>query len=229
MKSLNYFLISATILITACSPTAGPDKAAGGTLLGAMWGAGAGAVIGNQVGNTGGGVAVGAGFGAVEGLLTGAAQDSTEESLIDNQQALASLKMQNLANERKLKSLHDSLEDEQASMRAGGGIEQVYFDLDTTSLKAGSIQNLEIISESLKKLGAFRTLHVMGHADDTGDTDYNKRLSEARAREVAAVIAREGVGLDIMKIEGAGSTRPVASNTTKEGRSMNRRVDIWID
>jgi len=69
---------------------------------------------------------------------------------------------------------------------------------------------------------------VEGHADNTGNADYNLGLSARRAESIAASLVESGVGQARLSAEGYGSTFPVASNDTAEGREKNRRVEIVI-
>ena len=67
---------------------------------------------------------------------------------------------------------------------------------------------------------------LVGHTDDTGNTQKNADLSEKRARAVAQIFASEGFDKHQIFYQGAGETLPVADNRTAEGRRQNRRVEI---
>lgn len=67
---------------------------------------------------------------------------------------------------------------------------------------------------------------LIGHTDDTGNTQKNADLSEKRARSVAQIFAQQGFDKAQIFYQGAGETLPVADNRTKEGRRQNRRVEI---
>lgn len=67
---------------------------------------------------------------------------------------------------------------------------------------------------------------LVGHTDDTGDSAANAKLSEARARSVAQLFREEGVPVEQLYYQGAGSSLPVADNRTEEGRAKNRRVEV---
>ena len=71
-------------------------------------------------------------------------------------------------------------------------------------------------------------LRVEGHTDSTGTASLNLRLSERRADSVFDFLAEEGIRSDRMKRAGYGMDRPIASNSTADGRSKNRRVEIII-
>lgn len=214
--------------LSACSnPQPGPDKTIAGAVLGAGWGAGAGAVIGNQVSYAGEGAAIGSGFGAVGGALSGAGYDLSESAQLENERQLAALKIQNISNQRELENIQGRLDDAVVSPDAGG-VYQVFFDEDATSLRGGSVANLEVIAESIKASPRAYVIHVVGHSDDTGDPKYNERLAESRARSVSAYLGSRGISMDQIKVASHGSTRPIASNSTPVGRQLNRRVDVYI-
>ena len=235
--SMNRRTLSTLTLVAACSalsavlgcsnPQPGPDKTVAGTVLGAGWGAGAGAVIGNQVDATGKGVAVGAGFGAVAGALSGAGYDLSEGAQLKQDRELASLKIQNLANQRELQAVQGRL-DRAATAEVPTGVYQVFFDENATSLRAGAVSNLEVIADSIKGSPRAYVVNVVGHSDDSGTTEYNEKLSESRARSVSAYLGSRGIAMDQIKVSSVGSTRPIATNATAVGRQLNRRVDIYL-
>lgn len=217
-----------TVLLAACStPQPGPDKTIAGAVLGAGWGAGAGAVVGHQVSYAGEGVAVGAGFGLVGGALTGAGFDRIEETQVEQEEMLASLKLQNLANQRELEFIQGKLDRALASDLAGSFF-QVFFDPDATNLRSGAVAQLEVIAQTLKSSPALGKVNIVGHSDDEGTPDYNSRLSESRARTVSSYLATQGIPLDQIVVKSFGSQRPVASNTSEAGRQLNRRVDVFV-
>lgn len=72
------------------------------------------------------------------------------------------------------------------------------------------------------------TLILSGHADKTGSEGYNLSLSRKRAANIKAYLIGQGVSPEKIKIEYYGSSKPIASNDTAEGRMKNRRVDIDI-
>jgi len=72
------------------------------------------------------------------------------------------------------------------------------------------------------------SLVIEGHTDATGATDYNQYLSERRAQAVRDFFTSKGISSASMTTVGYGETMPRVSNTTPEGRAVNRRVDIRI-
>ena len=69
---------------------------------------------------------------------------------------------------------------------------------------------------------------MTGHTDSTGALNHNMTLSEKRAYSVANYLQQQGVNHQRMYIMGVGPQEPVASNTTAEGRSLNRRVELVL-
>ncbi|WP_322015179.1 type VI secretion system protein TssL, long form [Paraburkholderia sp. J12] len=73
---------------------------------------------------------------------------------------------------------------------------------------------------------------VMGYTDnlpiDTPEFRNNQMLSEKRAASVADVLMTHGVPAGRIEATGKGDTEPVADNTTAEGRSRNRRVEVFV-
>ena len=70
---------------------------------------------------------------------------------------------------------------------------------------------------------------IYGHTDSTGNDGINIPLSNKRAQSVEAYLKSCGVGASQFKnVAGKGSSEPVASNSTVEGRKQNRRVEVYL-
>lgn len=116
-----------------------------------------------------------------------------------------------------------------AAAAAAGEAQQpvrIAFNTGASQLDDGARAALAAVAEQLEG-GAYRAL-VSGHADATGSPEANRRVSLARARTVARHLVQLGVGVDVLAVTGEGADRPVATNTTIEGRQQNRRVDIQL-
>ena len=101
----------------------------------------------------------------------------------------------------------------------------VAFDLNKADLKPSFYPRLDEIIQTLKDSPETR-FEVIGHADSTGEADYNQGLSERRAAAVADYLIRGGISPDRFTTSGRGEMDPIASNKTREGRAKNRRVDL---
>lgn len=71
-------------------------------------------------------------------------------------------------------------------------------------------------------------IDIYGHTDSTGSDSYNQSLSERRASSVANYLGNSGVQQARLETRGYGESQPIASNSTEEGRSANRRVELKI-
>jgi outer membrane protein OmpA-like peptidoglycan-associated protein len=69
---------------------------------------------------------------------------------------------------------------------------------------------------------------VDGHADSTGDAEYNRALSLRRAEAVVVYLVNRGVTESQLRARGFGESAPRASNATDEGRARNRRVEFRL-
>lgn len=69
---------------------------------------------------------------------------------------------------------------------------------------------------------------VLGHADSSGADDINRTISRDRAGAVAAIFRLSGLKHDRLRIRGLGSDMPRAANDSKEGRALNRRVEMIL-
>lgn len=72
------------------------------------------------------------------------------------------------------------------------------------------------------------SVDVIGHTDSVGSESYNQRLSEKRAQSVAQYLSGQGILPARLLMAGRGEAQPIAANSTPEGRSRNRRVNIQI-
>ncbi len=102
------------------------------------------------------------------------------------------------------------------------------FGLNKADLSAQGKAELDALAAGLKQMNSIDNVSVVGHTDSTGADDYNMGLSVRRAATVKAYLVNKGINADLITTKGMGETQPVASNTTREGRAQNRRVEITI-
>ena len=98
------------------------------------------------------------------------------------------------------------------------------FDFDSAELKPGMEAALTDLADKIKASAGHETLTIVGHTDSIGSEEYNQGLSERRAQSAAAFL--EAQGIDNISTSGMGETQPIADNGTKEGRAMNRRIEV---
>jgi OOP family OmpA-OmpF porin len=117
---------------------------------------------------------------------------------------------------------------------SGGESLVVYFDFNDATLVPRARRQLEIVANLLRD-DPRRQLRLSGHADAIGSDTYNRRLSAARALVVKDTLASLGVSPAQIVSEGLGTLRPLDPNThpdgsdNPEGRSRNRRTEIYLD
>ncbi len=101
----------------------------------------------------------------------------------------------------------------------------ITFDTGKDVIKDESQAVIKQISEMLNADPALR-IAIEGHTDSTGDPDGNQRLSDMRASSVKAALVQSGINASRLEARGYGRTKPIADNSTEEGRAKNRRVEL---
>lgn len=103
------------------------------------------------------------------------------------------------------------------------------FDTDKADIKSEFADEISKVASFMRQYPGSSVV-IEGHTDNTGNSDYNQKLSQRRAEAVADSLVRDhGVAGDRVKAVGYGDTRPVADNSTAAGRAQNRRVDAAIE
>ena len=103
----------------------------------------------------------------------------------------------------------------------------VLFDFDQSEVKAAFGEMLGRLATFLANNPEYR-VRVEGHTDHIGTEGYNQGLSERRASAVAGVLSSYGAPSLAISTAAYGETRPVATNSTPEGRRLNRRVELVV-
>ena len=103
----------------------------------------------------------------------------------------------------------------------------VLFEFDQADLKPGAVRNLQPLISFLKE-NSSRGVTIEGHTDSVGSDAYNLALSQRRADAVSRLLIANGIAADRVIARGLGEAYPVASNETKQGQLMNRRVEVVI-
>jgi outer membrane protein OmpA-like peptidoglycan-associated protein len=180
---------------------------------GAAIGAGSGAAVGAGVGAMAGG-----GKGAIVGGAVGAAAGATTGALIgrymDKQEA-------------ELKKVQSAKVERQGDQLVVKFNSAILFDTNKAILKPQAKADLTEFANVLKEYKD-TDLVIEGHTDSTGTKTVNKKLSAARADAVISFLNAAGVERVRMSGQGFADERPVADNSTADGRQQNRRVQIQI-
>jgi OOP family OmpA-OmpF porin len=104
-------------------------------------------------------------------------------------------------------------------------LKPVHFGFDKYDLTPVATMNLD---ENVEILNSRSDLNIIieGNTDSIGPEAYNMTLSERRAQAVYDYLLNKGVSAERMQTVGYGASRPVAENSTREGRALNRRSEI---
>jgi OmpA-OmpF porin, OOP family len=101
----------------------------------------------------------------------------------------------------------------------------IHFDTGKAVILLDSEAALSQVVTLLQQDPALKLL-VGGHTDNQGNAAANQALSEKRAQAVVAWLTAHGVDPSRLKAQGFGQTKPVADNSTDDGRTKNRRVEL---
>jgi outer membrane protein OmpA-like peptidoglycan-associated protein len=107
----------------------------------------------------------------------------------------------------------------------------VSFEVNRSDLSPVGERSLRDVVAALLRHAPERVVAVEGHASREKGTldEQNQRLSEDRARRVADALIDAGLRRDRVTARGLGSSTPVASNDTEDGRRLNRRVEMIVE
>ncbi len=103
----------------------------------------------------------------------------------------------------------------------------VTFATDQSSIDPGFYPTLNSVALVLNKYNQ-SLIDVAGFTDSTGSAQHNLGLSQRRAQSVASFLNGQGIDRRRMYVVGFGQERPIATNSTAEGRAQNRRVELQI-
>ncbi len=106
-------------------------------------------------------------------------------------------------------------------------LNNIFFAFDQAALDTSSQLELNRLVAFLRQQPDVR-IEISGHTDDVGEDAYNLRLSTLRAQAVVDYLISQGIAATRLNAIGYGKTRPVADNTSEEGRKTNRRVEFTI-
>ena len=202
------------VILTLCAGIVmtGCNNLAKGTAIGAVGGAALGAVVGKLAGNTAVGAAVGTAVGAGTGALIGRHMDKVKAQA----EAVKNAQVEQITDANGLQGVKVTFDS------------GILFATNSSTLNAASKNSLADFANVLKN-NSDCDVAIFGHTDNTGSDAINNPLSVKRAQAVESYLKSCGVtSAQIRKVDGQGSTNPVADNSTAEGRKQNRRVEVYM-
>ena len=106
-------------------------------------------------------------------------------------------------------------------------LKNIFFDSRESTIRKESTPELERLVELLKSNPSIK-IEISGHTDNIGAEDYNKNLSEERAKAVVDYLIKKSVDTARLEYAGLGYSKPISSNETEEGRQLNRRTEFKV-
>jgi outer membrane protein OmpA-like peptidoglycan-associated protein len=158
-----------------------------------------------------------------------ARQEADKNAAASEQKAAASeqkaaLSEQNARDANAALAKLAAKEDERGTVITLSG--SVLFRSSESELLPASLTRLDEVAAALVAKG--QDVVIEGHTDSKGAASSNMTLSRLRAESVRSYLVSRGVPMEKIVARGMGSDRPIASNTSTEGRANNRRVEIVI-
>ncbi len=204
--------VAAALLISGCATTGGgmsdtTKQTAIGTGVGALAGAALGAMTGGKAGV---GAVAGAAVGGIGTYIWSQNQEKRKREMEAATQGPGVNVVQTAGNQLKLEIPSD-----------------ISFDTGRYDIKSNFAPILDRFAEGLRS-SPNAEVRIVGHTDSTGSDAVNNPLSLNRANSTRDYLMMRGVSGSRIYTEGRGSYQPIATNATAEGRTRNRRVEIYV-
>ncbi|WZL88984.1 OmpA family protein [Salinimicrobium sp. 3283s] len=205
------FLFAALTMFVGCDATRNANNKQKGTVIGATGGAVLGGVVGNNVGD--GNTALGAIIGGVVGGAAGAYIGNR----MDKQAQEIEQEIPGAEVERVGEGINVTFDETSG----------IYFATEKYAIEGQSREALQKLANILQEYPDTNIL-VEGHTDSTGSDAYNLTLSKNRAQAVTNFLTSQGISGGRIDTKWYGESQPKYDNSTVEGRSKNRRVELAI-
>ena len=115
----------------------------------------------------------------------------------------------------------------QQSLNSSLAKRNIEFEVNRAVIKQVSAGLLDELANGVSSCPDAR-IEIAGHTDSDGSDAYNQKLSEGRAIAVREYLVRAGVVASRLDAKGYGESRPLADNSTEEGRARNRRIELNV-
>jgi OOP family OmpA-OmpF porin len=112
-----------------------------------------------------------------------------------------------------------------AGLGCGAVVHGIQFDFDSDIIRPESQPVISAIHQGISN-EPNAAIQIIGHSSSEGAQDYNRDLSQRRAKAVVSAIIALGMDQSRISAAGKGEDEPIASNDDEAGRSLNRRVEI---
>ena len=207
-KYLITSVAAVVILATGCAEMSDTQRR---TATGAGVGALAGAVLSSATGGRAGtGAVVGAGVGALGTYIWSQNMERQKREMEQATQGTGIAVTQTQDNQLKLDIPSD-----------------ISFAVGRSDIQYNFAPVLDRFAEGLRN-NPNTDVRIIGHTDNTGSDAVNNPLSLDRAASTRNYLTGRGIDGRRISIEGMGERQPIATNETADGRSRNRRVEIYV-
>jgi outer membrane protein OmpA-like peptidoglycan-associated protein/tetratricopeptide (TPR) repeat protein len=106
-------------------------------------------------------------------------------------------------------------------------LKNIFFDFNKATLRKESENEIQQLTKLLMDVPTMK-IEISGHTDNRGSDEYNKNLSNQRAKAVYDRLIEKGIDTSRMTFMGYGEEKPIATNDTEEGRQLNRRTEFKV-
>ncbi len=216
MKNFKFLAValSALIILSGCGNMNNTTK---GGLLGGGGGAALGALAGYLIGKDAKGTAIGAAVGAAVGTGAGVIIGKKMDKAKAAAEAVKNAQVESIKDANGLQAVKVTFDS------------GILFATNKSDLNAAAKTSLQKFATDVLNVNKDMDVTIVGHTDNTGTDAINNPLSERRAQSVEAYLKSCGVSASqIRSVGGAGSSQPVADNSTAAGRQQNRRVEVFL-
>ncbi len=201
-------VVAVVVLATGCAEMSDTQRR---TATGAGVGALAGAALSSATGGRAGtGAVVGAGVGALGTYIWSQNMERQKREMEQATRGTGIAVTQTQDNQLKLDIPSD-----------------ISFAVGRSDIQPNFAPMLDRFAESLRN-NPNTDVRIIGHTDNTGSAAVNDPLSLDRAASTRNYLTGRGVDGRRITIEGMGERQPIATNETAQGRSRNRRVEIYV-
>lgn len=132
-----------------------------------------------------------------------------------------------LNKEKPQTTVHKDIVLKPIKLNESIALKNILFNTNSYELQPISLIELNTVLQLLRENSTLR-LRINGHTDNKGSQAINEPLSANRAKSVVDFLIKNGIAKDRLEWKGFGDSKPVASNATEEGRTLNRRTEIEV-
>ncbi len=159
--------------------------------------------------------------------LAADAERAQQQALTAEQRAAQAEQEKEQVRQHLMTQLNQVLQTRDTARGLIVNMNDVLFDVGRATLKPDAKVRLARVAGIIE---AYPDLHLQieGYTDSSGSSEFNRTLSERRAAVVRDFLIAQGVPVNNVVAQGFGADNPIASNTTPQGRQMNRRVDLVV-